>query len=368
VGFQPELWVPVMSSARQNRAVEAALRDVMSNLSRFEAANKVALPKDKSDFPKLVVLDTKDWINLWHAEANTRHASSEAKTALSALRDSIRSGRAIVACTDTNVAEMAEWKDEASREQRMQFLVELSQNYALLPSLTMRAYETIRVIQTRFMQNVFTGGLREIVLRWGFAHALGRLSDPPKTGNPAQDRALELAMLHPVLSVELIAHDIHHASVQSKQAVVPLFDKAVQVRLFDQSLSYDERLRRELSVSFAECPRELIEAAGADPDKFRMWLNTGNNRHEFWLSVPSVDILLRSFLERDKDKRAAIELNDVNDLLLLQLGLPYANVVLTDKRWLEAVRRSKLDQRYNCVALTKLQDLPDALRQVRALD
>jgi hypothetical protein len=134
------------------------------------------------------------------------------------------------------------------------------------------------------------------------------------------------------------------------------------VRELDKSLTYDERFRRELEVSYAECAPHVLEPLDVDRDAFARWLRSYDNRKAFWGSVPSVDVSLKLFMTQQKNADAISEANDVQDIQLLQLGIPYANIVVTEKLWKNVAQQAKLERQYNTTVLSNLGALDEALR------
>lgn len=341
-------------------AVEAAFKDVLANPSKYDPASVQSLPTQKRDFPKLVVMDSCHWINLWYAHTDHRRATDGYRNALRTLRVSIGSGRVVVACTDTNLMEIAAWHDEAERVSGIEFLVDLSQNHSLVSALVMRDGETMVSVLRLYKRLEVQPTLRTGVLRLGMEYALGAVNR--QTGDPGTDKLLRMVSLHPRLTVAAVART-HDAVVKTKRDVQPLFEKAKKVRELDQSLNYNERLRRELEVSYAECTPQLLAPLGVDRDAFAQWLGSYENRKAFWGSVPSVDVSLKLFMTQQKNVDAIIEANDVQDIQLLQLGIPYANIVVTEKPWAHVTQQAKLDRQYNTTVLSTLGALEDALRE-----
>ncbi len=62
--------------------------------------------------------------------------------------------------------------------------------------------------------------------------------------------------------------------------------------------------------------------------------------------VPSLDVEINLFVERNEHKDRKIAPNDEIDLGFLSLTIPYCQTVITEKFWTSLIRRLKLDTKY----------------------
>lgn len=245
-------------------------------------------------------------------------------------------------------------------------MVELAQNLALVTQPHHQEAMTVDALFRVYLGHSAGLSRRSDVMRWGFNHAFDPVTF--ETGNKSVDDLLFTISSHPSLSVCHLAHTVPASAIrQAKENALEILERARKVRALDQTLPIAERLRRELRVSFAECPTALLDFLNIDAADFHVWLQSDDNRKRFWMPVPDVHILLTLIFEHDKDARNPTKLNDVNDLQLLRIALPTANIVLTDTPWCVITKRAKLDEQYNCVTLSKLGELPAALQTAGAL-
>jgi hypothetical protein len=98
--------------------------------------------------------------------------------------------------------------------------------------------------------------------------------------------------------------------------------------------------------------------------QLKRWLADAANRDAFWAGVPSFEVRVALFIERDKNKDASTEQNDVADSALLEVGLPYANIVATERLWHNIATRTHLEERHGCRVIANLRNLPDELERL----
>ena len=84
-------------------------------------------------------------------------------------------------------------------------------------------------------------------------------------------------------------------------------------------------------------------------------------------AVPSQRVNLALEIHAGRNPQRRLHVNDIRDVGFYKTAIPYANVIVTEKHWANAIRQTKLDAEFGTLALTKLTELPDALASVGCL-
>jgi hypothetical protein len=79
-------------------------------------------------------------------------------------------------------------------------------------------------------------------------------------------------------------------------------------------------------------------------------------------SVPLLDVEIKLHVERNEHRDRKIAPNDEVDLGFLSLAVPYCHTVITEKFWANLVRRLKLDQKYETVVGSDLNEVLMSLK------
>jgi hypothetical protein len=78
---------------------------------------------------------------------------------------------------------------------------------------------------------------------------------------------------------------------------------------------------------------------------------------KFFEDMPTTDIMMNLRNQRNNQFEKAIEPNDLNDLSFLSVAIPYCDVVVTEKQWVDLAKRKGVDRKYNTVLLSDLAEL-----------
>lgn len=74
-------------------------------------------------------------------------------------------------------------------------------------------------------------------------------------------------------------------------------------------------------------------------------------------NIPVLDVQLNLVVERDRNLDKAVEKNDMVDVSFMSVAIPYADVVITEKHWVNLASRTKLDRKYHVSILHDLAKL-----------
>jgi hypothetical protein len=65
---------------------------------------------------------------------------------------------------------------------------------------------------------------------------------------------------------------------------------------------------------------------------------------------------------RHDDRTIKRDRGDLNDLSALSIAIPYCDIVVTERLWVDLLKRARLDRKYDTAVLDKITKLPDLLR------
>lgn len=91
-------------------------------------------------------------------------------------------------------------------------------------------------------------------------------------------------------------------------------------------------------------PDNFIETVKKDPLKFIR-------------GIPTLDVKLHMTYEYLNNSSAKWHINDARDISFLTIAIPYADIVLTEKKWSSVIKKYKLDKKYNTLVGSDLMDL-----------
>ena len=158
--------------AAYKAAGKAALERWKRNPQEFDGARLLSLPDDKGEFPRLLVLDQKDWIALGKIHYG-QSTDSGHRAAIDSIRAAVESGKLGLPLTDVNFVETAFRGHETSRERLARFMVSLSRNYALHSDTRIYPMEVLDVIRRDLLGSKGLALIRRRVLAWGVRNVVG---------------------------------------------------------------------------------------------------------------------------------------------------------------------------------------------------
>lgn len=104
--------------------------------------------------------------------------------------------------------------------------------------------------------------------------------------------------------------------------------------------------------------KELNTQLALEKQNFENFLGLGTDGLlEFFSCVPCLDVEIELATERDKNLSKEISPHDLVDVSFLNVAIPFCNVVVADKYWVDIAKRKKLDKKYNTILLGDLLEL-----------
>ena len=347
--------------------LEELFPTLLERVANRESMTTPRLPAAKDESPKLLCLDQNKWIAL--ARAHYGQGEPNAVRALHAIRHAIREQRLLVPVLTSNLMEAGEHSDPARRERLANFIVELSGNTSIVNNVPIVRAELQAAVFRSFL-GIDTNRFRDQLVRRGMGPAAG-LRKVVATGNDQVDRLLNETLLEPEVSALMLAHGVdRETDRRSRQSDAAGAEVIAQIRQLDAHLSLDDRRRLELRNLLREgrvaaMLWEAIGEAQVDGPAFEAWLEDDNNCLRFAAEVPSIDVKAELMLARDRNSDAPTRANDGKDFTFLEVAIPYANFVVTERMWAHVARSCRLDEKYGTLILASLKDLADVLEGVR---
>lgn len=83
----------------------------------------------------------------------------------------------------------------------------------------------------------------------------------------------------------------------------------------------------------------------------------GERLLKFWQSVPCLDVEMELSVQRNLQRDRPAEPNDYIDISFLSVAIPYCDVVVTEKFWVDLARRRALDSKYETHIINDLHEL-----------
>lgn len=315
------------------------------------------LPDSKNASPKCLYLDTNKWIDLSRA----RYGQPEGRAfqaSLSAIIAARDEGKVLVPYSMVTTLELESRGDSESRKRAIRFLVELSENRALLPFQYIVSAEIQNAMRAYFGKST-SRSLRPNVVAHGVFSAFGR-----SVSIKSKSRAVEAQALLKAYSAETSLSLMLDAGAKRKLFYDSAVSDAEIVKIYERArslnLSPEQRYGYELigflsggdtGKAFVDSMQEL----GLNQIEFADRVRTTDDYQQFVKLCPALWTFLELLLARDKNPGRPVKKNDFHDLLALSVAIPYCNIVVTEKDFADMIRRRKLDSEFGTTVLTKAE-------------
>jgi hypothetical protein len=352
---KPDGDLPFLERPDNLAKLEIVVRRVMSRLDRGEPAPEVCIPEEKGQFPKVLCLDQNKWIDLARAHYGRREGTAFVG-ALSAIREARSRGRLVVPILASNLAEVSEPADEGRRKRLAEFMVELSGNCSMVGLRALHRCEFRAALESMLLGRPERRCPRRRMVRWGIFAALGR---EPSSPNPLVQHALYEPEWAVLAMVDAIDRDtIEKMRSCDNQAA----EVAIAAR--DAGLDIETRRRGELRALFesgvaAEDLYTVADELRIHRNALKRWLD--DHLLDFAEAIPTIHVVNRLLLARDRSPDNRTHRNDLKDFTFLEVAIPYANLVVTEKSWAHLAHTERLDEHYRTNIIADARRLPEAL-------
>lgn len=292
--------------------------------------------RDLSPSGHLVYLDLNKWIDLARAELGQKKGDRY-RVALREAERLVGEGRATFPLSFAHFMEVAKIGDDCRRRNLARLMVKLSQGWLLQSARSLLLQELRTAVATRFGK--MFNSVRVVPLTRSIKSAFG------VTGRlgPADfdDKVLDC----PDALEECLARARATREFVERWSTFAI--RHEQGRLVCRDATPDLRKRRYCALVTHDIQNDLLSVLNEFDLSWKDFADLGpHGCVELLERVPSVDVEINLFVQRDEHWDRKIAPNDEIDLGFLSLAIPYCQTVVTEKFWTSLVRRTKLDMKY----------------------
>ncbi|MCP4228747.1 MAG: hypothetical protein GY771_01180 [bacterium] len=337
------------------------------------------LPDNKKDFPKCIYLDQNMWSNL----AKTHYGGikdEKWETALVAFMDSVRMGKVIYPISYAHKSETGKIGNYWLRLKLAWFFVETSRNIAIHNSGLVKKYEIFNAVRSKVRTALVWGedsGKRRIIVRnhilgFGLPYISGRREF--EGGTEEMRDYLKGLLEEPWLSVSLISDsNFHKRTIEETLHLQETAEELEETRkrILDE-LTDKLRMEKEIESFFNEGStkdhiNEAISDLGIPRDVFFDLLTDWRDYVKFFQEVPSYYVMVKLYYGHCKNINRVTEANDIYDVDFLSVAIPYFNGIGMETYWGTIAKQAGLDKKYDTKIITKIDEFPDMLKELRVL-
>lgn len=321
----------------------------------------------KPNKPLVVYLDQNKWIDLGLAYYQKSRGVRFGKT-LQRMRDAVKQKTARFPFSRVHILETMKMGDIERRKRLAQVIAEFSEGWTIAPPEKITPVEFNMAAATVFNRPFVISS--PVVFGRGIEFSLGTPVYAPvfiETLNSSNEmrrkkgiQMLALFLSSPIEDLRKPGIDKYNASMNA------IANEADQIRNLVKGENKDMRYRaftaRQILEHLNSKPDELIAmftSLGVGPDDL---FNLGADKLVgLYENTPTMDVMMNLRIQRNHQFEKAIEPNDLNDFSFLSVVIPYCDIVVTEKQWVELAKRKGFDQKYQTVLLSDLEELQNHL-------
>lgn len=318
----------------------------------------------KPNSPRVIYLDQNKWIDLALAYHQQPRGARFTATLLK-IQAAVQQQAARFPLSDIHIIETMKMGDRARRQRLAHMMAELSEGWTIAPPEQINSAELQMAIPAVLGRAVPI--VRPQVFGRGIEFAFGQPIHTPAfvsalCSSNAEKRKLALHFLGLLLQspdeqLRKPGIDHFHATMNA------LAGEADQIRNLVRDRSKDVQQRafaaRFVYEHFRDRPDELraiLAPLGISLDEFFATLGKVGLAQLF-ADMPTADVALELRQQRHRQYDKVIEPNDLNDLSFLSVAIPYCDIVVTERQWVDLAKRKHLDQKYQTALISDLADL-----------
>ena len=322
---------------------------------------------------KRIYLDQNKWIDLARAQLG-QPGSDRFRDVLALAEARVKNGSASFPLSAMHYIEIAKRRNHQSRSELASTMASLSRYHTMAPFTVMVPPEIDRALRRRF--EVEEAPRDAQLFGVGFEHAMNRTYAAlpvPAEGSmpPGLIRGLEalgfvlresimLAGLPPDAGIDESAFDAWQEDVGNGLA-----EGQERLRLARRGAGLHRGERSQHLAKYAALENwrsEFSEALGRAKLNWDDVLGLGQEGIRALVDdIPMIHV--GSELERQRESTAdkPWDPHDVNDVYHLIAPVAYCDIVITERQWVDSVKRSRLDERYGTLMLSDLTKLAEQL-------
>ncbi len=301
-----------------------------------------------------IYLDTNKWIDLARAHYGSKNGERFAGV-LAYLRQSVEKGELVLPVSLTHCLELNRYGQPEKRRDVWEFVVSLSRCWAIASSprvmdqlISNCVYKTFKCDHATSEPRVF-----------GHSAVFGLWPEPPSQGDGTAWRDfLETpqAWMHFWLDMpEDTRRNLHAGLSRLNQDACNRVNSALKDAPKDQLDIERRSYMARLFLDFQD--RYLAAASRIGKGKEDLLELAFEDTVGLIANVPPLDVETALVVQHRRQSDRSMAPNDVADVAQLSMAIPYCDVVVTEKYWMDKARRENLDARYVTRLFTDLNDL-----------
>jgi hypothetical protein len=386
VGEPPTEWQPILPPVQQDsgamsedattlvtdETMKLVLQRVAQRSRRGEAVPSVILPSQKSEFPKVLCLDQNHWIYLAQAHFG-KGGGQQHRSALDAIRAATERRRLVVPVLSSNAFEVTKPNNAGARLRLATFMVELSGNFSAVNGLPIKWVEMRNAVLSLFGGVGRPIPIREGLIQWGMTAAITGRNELASIPNAGVGELINQVTREPELSAPALAQYLDRETVANfRKSDVEVVGVLENARL--ANLDKPPAARKHWEVhNFLSNARiqsilsSILTELRVDASRFGAWLSVPANLDLFAEHLPGIDVMASLMMLHDRNLQHRTDPNDTLDLQFLEVGIPYANIVVTEREWAAIANSGGVARKYGTVVLGALATLPEVLAEAGCL-
>ncbi len=319
--------------------------------------------------PRIIFLDTNKWIELARGHYDK---VPELKIVSQTVTATSKSGNAILPISVAQLEETIKNSNPARRKRLAEFMLLVSKGWTILPAPRIMSFE-IEDACRRFL-GLPRLDLQALAIKKGVSQLLGAkgrlVYKKPEARLP---KDIEKQILDAVESPSTLLRSMtdwadERVSRESEQYSIEYARKIEALRKKQSRLMKPEQRH---NAEFAKLLRDMIPeiilffyGVGRDPRPFLEDILTDENSIIHFLhTVPTSFCNVELSFYRDEQMQRKVQPNDLNDIMMLSIAIPYTDAVVTERMWYRAITQNKLDRLRPTRAFSKLRDLDAWLKE-----
>jgi len=318
----------------------------------------------------IVFLDTNKWIELARGHYDRVTESKVVAQTVAATSDS---GEATFPISVAQLEETTKNRNPERRRRLAEFILRVSKGWTILPAPRIVDFELENACGSYLGLPVL--GLQTLAIKKGVSQIFGAKGQLVyKKPNARLPQEIEKQILNAIESPSTLLRSMtdwadERVSKESEKIGVQYARKVEAIRKKQFRLIKNPEQRH--NAEFAKILRDMIPkimvyfyGVGRDPAPFlESILADKDSVLRFLHTVPTSFCNVELSFYRDEQKQRPVQPNDLNDIAMLSIALPYTDAVVTERMWYRAIIQSKLDGLRPTRAFSKLTDLDAWLKE-----
>jgi len=317
--------------------------------------------------PKIIYLDQNHWIKLLKVKKGQVNDKDILKLLQKILKAS-KDDSAIFPVSNIHLIETYKRKNSEKRNEMLDFMIEVSQGYAIIPYISIQKYEIRQAVLKQV--GLPYKNVKQYAIGKGIPYIMGKKPEiinkdgtRPDFPKDLQDKIREAT--YNIETFKLcIKNKEYIDAVRNHLKKEEALTKKIEDRIKkDMSFVKDKELRRRFTIFrlFHEIiVPEMYEVAKElylDPWEIMPQGVSKKWVYDYLQSIPSLYISWVLQFRRDVRCQGKIKQSDINDITALSMAIPYCDIVVTDKMWEDIAKKEKLGELYGTVILRSLKDV-----------